>query len=471
MKPRKDIPPTGTILSLALRALCFALLGAASVQADEAPQQLARELLKQMIETDTTGEHGDTTPLCEALANQFRAAGFPAKDVVVAGPQARHRNLVVRFRGRGEGRPILVISHLDVVEARPEDWTVPPFKLTEKSGYFYGRGTQDIKGEAAAQAAAFLQLKRQGFAPRGDLILALTTGEEGAVFYNGIDWLLKHRRDLIDADYCLNGDGGGPESDKGRPTFRAFQASEKAYYNFELLVTDPGGHSSLPHPGTAIQVLAQGLARLEPWQPEAHLTETTRAFFHSMAAIQGGPTGALMTKVAEGDPKAIAELSGDPEWNARLRTTLVTTLIQGGHATNALPQRASAIVNCRLLPSDDILEIQRQLAAALAHPRIQVKLLNPPRPNAASPLRDDVLSAVERTTREIWPGCPVVPTMETGATDGASLRRAGIPTYGISGIPVDHDDIRAHGQDERIRVKDFEAGVRAFWLLIQELAK
>jgi acetylornithine deacetylase/succinyl-diaminopimelate desuccinylase-like protein len=458
-------------MSSALWTLCFAFLTAFALRADEVPQELALTLLKEMVETDTTGEHGDTTPLCGALAKRFRAAGFPAEDVVVVGPEVRHRNLIVRLRGRGEGRPILVISHLDVVEARPEDWTVPPFKLTEKEGYLYGRGTQDIKEEAAAEAATFLQFKQEGFVPRRDLILALTTGEEGAVFYNGIEWLLKNQRDLIDAEYCLNGDGGGPESDKGRPTFRALQTSEKAYFNFELVVTDPGGHSSLPHEGTAIQVLAQGLARLEHWQPEPRLTETTRAYFRRMARIKGGPTGTLMAKAAEGDPQAIAELSKDPAWNAQLRTTLVTTLIDGGHATNALPQRASAIVNCRLLPTDDIHEIQRQLTATLAEPRIQVRLVNQPRPNAASPLRDDVLGAVERTTREVWPDCPVVPTMETGATDGAMLRRAGIPTYGISGIPVDHNDIRAHGQDERIRVKDFEAGVKAFGLLVRELAK
>lgn len=437
----------------------------------QAPQALARDLLKEMVETDTTGEHGDTTPLAEALAERFRKAGFAAEDVQVLGPEQRHRNLVVRWRGAGQKRPILVISHLDVVEARPADWTVPPFKLTEKDGWLYGRGTQDIKGEAAAEATTFLQLKQEGFMPKRDLILALTTGEEGAVFYNGIDWLLRHHRDLIDAGYCLNGDGGGPESDAGRPIFRALQTSEKTYYNFELTVTDRGGHSSLPHPGTAIQGLARGLARLDGWQPAAHLNETTRAFFRRMAAIEGGETGALMAKAAQDADEAIAALSKDPEWNARLRTTLVTTLIQGGHATNALPQRATAIVNCRLLPGDDILDIQRQLTNVLAEPRIQVRLVGRPRPNLASPLRDDVLAAVEESTSAVWPGCPVVPVMETGATDGAQLRRAGIPTYGIGGIPVDRDDVRAHGQDERIRVKDFEAGVKAFGLLLRELAK
>lgn len=455
---------------LVLSLLCLLAPAPASAR-QQGPLALARELLKEMIETDTTGEHGDTTPLAEALARRFRAAGFPEQDVHVAGPQARHRNLVVRLRGRGEGRPLLVLAHLDVVEARPQDWTVPPFHLTEKDGWLYGRGTQDIKGEAAAEAATFLQLKQEGFVPRRDLILALTTGEEGAVFYNGVDWLLKEHRDWIDAEYCLNGDGGGPESDQGRPVFRAFQTSEKAPYNFELTVADPGGHSSLPHPNTAIQLLAQGLARLDAWEPEPRLDETTRAFFRRLSAIQGGETGAVMAKAAGGDAAAMAALSKDPEWNAQLHTTLVTTIIQGGHATNALPQRATAIVNCRLLPADDILEIQRQLTKVLAEPRIQVRLLREPHANPASPLRADLLGSVERTTRAVWPECPVVPTMETGGTDGSRLRRAGIPTYGISGIPVDRDDVRAHGQDERIRVTDFAAGVRACELLIRELAR
>ena len=458
-------------MHLARCASVLAILIRCPAPAQEAPQTLARELLREMVETDTTGEHGDTTPLANALAARFLKAGFPAADVQVLGPQTRHCNLVVRLCGSSRARPILVISHLDVVEAKPEDWTVPPFKLTEKDGWLYGRGTQDIKGEAAAEAAAFLQRKQEGIVPRRDLILALTTGEEGATFYNGMDWLLKNHRELIDAEYCLNGDGGGPESEQGRPVFRAFQASEKAYYNFVLTVTDPGGHSSLPHSGTAIQVLARGVARLDDRQPPACLDDTTRTFFRRMAAIEHGEAAARMAKAAQGDTDAMATLSNDPEWNAKLHTTWVTTLIQGGHATNALPQRATAIVNCRMLPCDDILDIQRQLTNTLAEPRIEVQLLGRPRLSPASPLREDVLAAVGRSTEAVWPGCPVVPTMENGATDGTYLRRAGIPTYGIGGIPVDRDDVRAHGKDERIRVKDFESGVKTFALLLRDLAR
>src|SRR3974377_1409352 len=214
----------------------LAVLVGSPARAQEAPQGLARELLREMIESDTTGEHGDTTPLANALAARFRQAGYPGEDVQVLGPETRHRNLVVRLRGSGPARPILVFSHRDVVEAKPEDWSLPPFKLTEKDGWLYGRGTQDIKGEAPAEAAAFLQPQQERIVPKRDLILALTTGEEGATFYNGIDWLLENHRALIDAEYCLNGDGGGPESDQGHPVFRAFQTSEKAYYNFSLTV-------------------------------------------------------------------------------------------------------------------------------------------------------------------------------------------------------------------------------------------
>ena len=217
-------------------------------------------------------------------------------------------------------------------------------------------------------------------------------------------------------------------------------------------------------------MLARGVARLDDQQPAARLDDTTRTFFRRMAAIEHGEAAALMAKAAQGDTNAMATLSKDPEWNAKLHTTWVTTLIQGGHATNALPQRATAIVNCRMLPCDDILDIQRQLTNTLAEPRIEVRLLGRPRPSPASPLREDVLAAVERSTEAVWPGCPVVPTMENGATDGTYLRRAGIPTYGIGGIPVDRDDVRAHGKDERIRVKDFEAGVKTFALLLRDLA-
>jgi acetylornithine deacetylase/succinyl-diaminopimelate desuccinylase-like protein len=444
---------------------------AAHAQSPAAP--LARTLLKEMVDADTTGEHGDTTPLVESLAKRFREAGVPEADIALVGPEARHKNLVVRLRGRTKEKPLLVLSHLDVVEAKAEDWTVPPFRLTEKEGWYYGRGTQDIKGEAAVEAAVFLQMAQRGFKPRRDLILALTTGEEGGTFYNGIEWLLAHRRDLIDAEFALNGDGGGLTSRKGVPRFRTLQTAEKGFYMIELSVSDPGGHSSLPRPGNPIHVLGAALGRLEGFQLPLHLDEARSTFFARMADIEGGEEGAAMRALAANpqDASAAALLSANPNWNALLRSTAIATRITGGHADNALPQTAKAEVNLRLLPGEDPVEMVRLLEARLADPRVKATLQDPPKPNPASPLRPDLLAALERTTAKLWPGLPVLPAMDTGGSDGAFLRQAGIPTYGISAIPIDEDEVRAHGQDERIRIADFDKGVEAFDLLLRELSR
>lgn len=466
-----------------LRSAAFALLPLAallapraaqaqSVPQGQAPLTLARQLLKEMVDADTTGEHGDTTPLVEALAKRFREAGVPAADIAVVGPEARHRNLVVRLRGRSQAKPLLVISHLDVVEAKREDWTREPFRLTEADGYFYGRGTQDVKGEAAVQAAVFLQLARSGFKPSRDLILALTTGEEGGTFYTGIEWLLANRRDLIDAEFCLNGDGGSVTSRKGVARFRTLQTAEKGFHMLELEVTDPGGHSSLPRPGNPIHVLGAALGRLEGFQLPLRVDESHRTFWARMGQLEGGPMGAAMRALADhpGDAAAAAVLAQDPTWNANLRSTVKATRLAGGHADNALPQRAWASLNLRLLPGDDVQTLVELIRQRLADPRVKLKLVTAPKPNPASPLRADLLAALERTTAAQWPGLPVIPCMDTGGSDGAFLRQAGIPTYGISAIPLDEDDVRAHGQDERIRAVDFDKGVEAFDRLIRALA-
>jgi len=437
------------------------------------PPALAREILADLVDTDTTAEHGDTTPAVEALARRFRAAGFPAADVQVLGPTGVHKNLVVRFRGEGKARPILFLDHLDVVEALRSDWTRDPFKLTEADGWLHGRGTQDIKGEAALQVATFLNLKRTGFIPKRDLILALTTGEEGGTPYNGVAWLLKAHRDLVDAEFCLNGDGGGPVAKAGVPRFRALQASEKASRMMELTVTDAGGHSSLPTRNNPVHILAAGLARLDASPFPVHLDEARRTFFERMAAVQGGETGRDMAVVAkEGrDGPASDRLSADPYWNAQLRTTAVATLIQGGHAPNALPQTAKATVNCRVLPGETLDSVKAHILKALADPRIQAEWRGHEEAAPASPLRADLVAALERSTQAVWPGCPVIPTLETGGTDGTALRLAGIPTYGVGCIPVDQDDVRAHGRDERIRIRNFEEGLRAFEGLVRALAE
>ncbi len=455
-----------------MRLLALLLLTALLPLGAQQPT-LARQLLKEMVDADTTGEHGDTTPLVESLAKRFRAAGVPAADVAVVGPEARHRNLVVRLRGTSRQKPLLVISHLDVVEAKRADWTREPFKLTEAEGYYYGRGTQDVKCEAAVQAATFLRLAQEGFKPSRDLILALTTGEEGGTFYNGIEWLLANRRDLIEAEYCLNGDGGSVTSRKGVARFRTLQTAEKGFYMLELEVTDPGGHSSLPRPGNPIHVLGAALGRLEGFQLPLRVDESHRTFWARMGDLEGGPLGAAMKALAANpaDTAAADVLAQDPTWNANLRTTVKATRLSGGHADNALPQRAWASLNIRLLPGDDITAIVDLVRQRLADPRVKLKLVTAPRPNPASPLRADLLAALERTTRELWPGIPVVPCMDTGGSDGAFLRQANIPTYGISAVALDEDDVRAHGQDERIRIADFDKGAVAFDGLLRTLAK
>ncbi len=462
----------------ARRLLLAALVGAGlRAQAPEPPLPaahlgLAREILAELVSTDTTGEHGDTTPAAEALARRLREAGFPAEDVRVLGPGPKHRNLVVRYRGRGKARPILLLDHLDVVEALRQDWTKEPFRLTEEEGWLYGRGTLDIKGEAAIQVATFIRLRREGYLPSRDLILALTAGEEGATGYDGVEWLLQQHRDLIDAEFCLNGDGGGVYAKGGRVQFRALQPSEKGFYTFELEVKDKGGHSSLPTATNPIHILAGGLDRLARQPFPLSLNEVNRAFFARMAAVEGGEVGRDMAALASReDAGAAARLCRDTYFNAQLRTTVVATQVSGGHAANALPQSARATLNCRLMPGEDVLAVQARVEALLADPRIHVRLLETPAPNPASPLRKDLLEALERTTARVWPGTPVIPTMDTGGSDATYLRPAGIPTYGISGIPLDKEDDRSHGQDERIAVKSFHEGLLAFELLIRELTR
>ncbi|MBI3131256.1 MAG: M20/M25/M40 family metallo-hydrolase [Acidobacteria bacterium] len=452
-----------------LRAAFLALSLPLVLCGQDAPT--ARALLKEMVDADTTGEHGDTTPLVESLARRFREAGVPAGDIAIVGPEARHRNLIVRLRGRSKAKPILVLAHLDVVEAKREDWTRDPFKLTEDGGYYYGRGTQDVKGEASVQAAAFLRMVREGFKPSRDLILALTAGEEGGTFYNGVEWLLANRRELIDAEYCLNGDGGGVIARKGVPRYRTLQTAEKGFYMLELEVTDPGGHSSMPRPGNPIHVLGAALGRLEGFDLPLRVDESHRTFWARMGELEGGELGAAMKALAAnpGDAAAAAKVAQDPVANANLRTTVKATLVKGGHAENALPQSAKASLNIRLLPGDDVQEIIELVRRRLADSRIKLTLTSPPRPNPASPLRPDLVAALERATSQQWPGLPVIPCMDTGGSDGAFLRQAGIPTYGISGIPQDEDDVRAHGRDERIRITDFDKGVEAFDRLIREV--
>jgi acetylornithine deacetylase/succinyl-diaminopimelate desuccinylase-like protein len=446
--------------------------GAASAQAPSPHDQLARDIYKQLIEINTTDSVGNTTEAADAMAARLKAAGFPDADVQVLGPNPRKGNLVARLRGSGDGKPVLLLAHLDVVEARKSDWSpdLDPFAFVERDGYFYGRGTSDDKAMAAIWVTNLIRMKQEGFQPRRDIILALTADEEGGTS-NGVDWLLRNHRDLIDADFCLN-EGGGGEIIDGRYVLNEVQASEKVYQSFQLEVTNPGGHSSLPTKDNAIYHLAQGLTRLAAYEFPVQLNPVTRTFFERTAAIEQGPLAADMKAVTRTppDPAAVERLSESPYYHALLRTTCVATRLDAGHADNALPQLARALVNCRMLPGSDPQEIEQTLVQVLADDQISVTPVGKAQPSPPSPLRPDVMEPIERITREMW-DVPTVPTMVTGATDGLYLRNAGIPTYGVSGLFEDINDIRAHGRDERMGVRAFYEGREFLYRLVRELTK
>jgi len=444
----------------------LAVLAGDSVVAQRAPADLAplgHAILEELIETNTTLSSGSTTLAAERMAARLIAAGFPRGDVMVVGGADQRKNLVARLRGRaGGGRPVLFFAHLDVVEARRDDWSMDPFALTERDGYFYGRGTLDVKGGAATLVTAFCSLRQRGVVPDRDLILALTADEEGGP-NNGVQWLLANDRDLIAADYAINVDAGGPEIRGGRVSALTVQAAEKVFASFTLTVHNRGGHSSLPGPENAIYRLAAGLQRLATLVLPTHTSEITRAYFAAQATLASGADAADMRAVSvlPTDEAAARRLSASsPFYNAMLRTTCVPTLLDGGHAENALPQTARATINCRVLPEEQPADVMQTLVRAIADPQIEVAPVAAPTPSPPSPLRADLRSALERIARDMWGrDLPLVPVMETGATDGLYLRNAGMPVYGVTGIAYDPEDNRSHGKDERILVRAFDEGL------------
>ncbi|MBH16503.1 MAG: peptidase M20 [Gemmatimonadetes bacterium] len=435
----------------------------------EPHQQLARDILQEIIEINTVDSAG-TTEAARALERRLLAAGFSDEDVHVIGPTEKKMNLVARLRGRDTGRPaILLLAHLDVVEALRTDWNMDPWTLIEQDNHFYGRGVTDDKDEAAIYTANLIRYKQEGFVPDRDIIVALTADEEGGE-YNGVQWLLENHRELIDAEYALN-EGGGGEIKDGEHRLNAVQASEKVYQNFNLKALNPGGHSSLPRDDNAIYDLANALVRISEYRFSVMLNEVTEAYFQGTADVEGGSV-AMNIATMLADPSnelAIARIQSEPGWNARLRTTCVATRLNGGHANNALPQTAEAIVNCRMLPThdpEDVLSSLRRVAGS----QVEVTPMGQANPSPPSPLRTSVLEPIQKITEEMWPGVPIVPIMATGATDGLYLRRAGIPTYGVSGIFTDVDDNRAHGQDERILIKSFFEGQEFLFQLVKALS-
>src|ERR1700687_636590 len=455
-------------------ALVSILPAMSSVAAAEglSPQQpLAFDIYKELVEINTVTATGDTARAAEAMAARLRAAGFAEADVHAFSPAPRKGNLVARLHGAGARKPILLMAHLDVVEARPEDWSVDPFKLLEKDGYFYGRGSGDDKFMAATFGANMSRYKQEGYKPHRDIILVLETDEEiGDRNAVGIQWMIKNHHDLIDAEFALN-EGGRVGLKNGKPLRSELQTSEKVFVNYSFEVKNSGGHSSLPTKDNAIYHLAEGLARLSKYDFPVVLNETTRAWLERAAPLEDPQIGAAMNSVASGrpDPAPLARLSAMPAYNAQLRTTCVATMLEAGHAFNALPQRAQATVNCRVLPGEPVEEVQKTLVRVVDDNQISVTptLIDPS--SKPSPLNPEIVQAVERVTAEFWPGIPVIPTMSAGATDGLFLRNAGIPTYGTSGLAGDIDDVRSHGKDERVLVKSFNDGQEYLYRLVKAL--
>ena len=436
----------------------------------ESERQLARAIYKEMVEIKSGYTTGATTPVAEAVAKRLKAAGFPAADIFVGGASPKKANLVVRYRGTGRRRPILLLAHTDVVEAKREDWSMDPFTLTEKDGYFYGRGTGDDKAQAAVWIANLIRYKREGFKPDRDIIVALTADEEGGGPYNGVEWLLKNKRQLIDAEFALN-EGGWGESMNGTPLSNDVQVSEKYVINYRLEVRNKGGHSSLPVADNAIYHLAGALYRLSSFGFPLKTNDVTREYFRAMSGIEKGAVGTDLAAVAKGDAAAMTRVAAaSTAWNATLRTTCVATQLEGGHAINALPQLAAANVNCRVLPEDSVGYVTGTLKRVLGDTAVILTVIGTPRSGPPSPMRDDLMSATKAATSALWPSVTVVPMMVMGATDGMYLRAAGIPTYGVQGFFYDRDDIRFHGRDERLKVQSFYQGQTFLYELVKRLS-
>ena len=438
---------------------------------------LAREIFKQLIEINTTDTpKGNVTTGAAAMQKRFLDAGFPPQDVHLLGPDPRKQNLVVRLRAASPTtqKPVLFLGHMDVVEALPADWHTDPFQFVEKDGYYYGRGTQDMKNSDAALVATFLRLHKEGYHPRRDLILALTADEEGGKF-NGADWLVRQHRELVDAAFVINPDSGGIELDHGRAVVADVEATEKVYSDFQITALNAGGHSSRPRPDNAIYELTAALNKLAAYTFPFELNEVTRTYFTNLAGQESGQTAADMRAILATPPDlaAAARLAAEPSFNANFRTTCVATRLSAGHANNALAQTAQANVNCRIFPGHSPEEIRQQLIALFADPKLTVKYVSdsyvvsdtaPDRKAMVPPAPiPEVFGPLTRITQALWPGVPVTPVMENGASDSIYFALQGIPCYGYSAIALERDDDRAHGQDERLPVDSYWKSLDFFY--------
>ncbi|HEY7771070.1 M20/M25/M40 family metallo-hydrolase [Longimicrobium sp.] len=432
-------------------------------------RQLARDIFSELIAIDTTEASGDVTAAGQVVARRLLAAGLPEDDVTQVGPHPRKMNLVARLRGSGARGPLLLLAHLDVVDADPAEWDTDPFELVEQDGFFYGRGTSDQKAMASIWAANLVRLLNERVVSDRDIILALTADEEGGP-QNGAKWLTENRRDLVDAEMGIN-EGGIGRIKNGRRVSHNLQASEKVYVDFELCARGASGHSSLPTPDNSIYHLAAALGRIAGFTFPVQLGEVARAFFERMSRIETGQVADDMRALLDtGDEAAAARLSEVPQYNGMMRTTCAATRLDAGQSNNTIPQSARAILNCRLLPGTDPDEVARQLAEVIADERLVLTQVKAGKASPPSPLTPEVLGAVERITEEMWPGVPVVPVMGIGATDSLYFRAAGIPMYGVSGIFFDVDDVRVHAPNERLSVSSYFEGQEFLYRLVRALS-
>ena len=440
--------------------LCVALLSSSATAASAQQSRtltkwdtLAHDIFKELVEINTEESIGSTAD----------------SDVMVLENAPKKGNLVARLRAKNpQKKPIMLLSHIDVVEAKPEDWTLPPFTFTEKDSSFFGRGTSDNKDDAAIGVALLIRLKAENFPLNRDIIVAATTDEEGGGA-NGVSWLIANHPELIQAEYALN-EGGSGRVKEGKKLSHDIQLAEKKVANFRLETTNPGGHSSRPVKDNAITHLADALVKVGAFDFPVHLNDITRAYFEKSAAIVEPDMGAAMRALVKNpkDEKAAAKISEDPSYNSQLRTTCVATMLEGGHASNALPQRARATVNCRILPDEDAGAVKATLERVINDPKVVVTG-GTARTNAIIPMKPELQAQIERVTAELWPGLPVIPTMSTGATDGSRLRNAGIPTYGVAG--QFYGESNAHGMNERIPQQGFYDSVEFFYRIVTNLSR
>lgn len=428
------------------------------------PDQLAfRDLFRELIETNTSHSVGSCTLAADRMAAHLRAAGYPDSDLhsFAVAEHPKDGGLVAVLPGTDHAaKAILLLAHLDVVEARREDWTRDPFTLVEEGGYFYGRGTFDDKSMAAVWVDTLIRLRMEGYKPKRTIKMALTCGEEGGSAFNGAEYLAKHQRQLIDAAFALNEFAYGVLDAQGHRVVMEIEAGEKTYQDYKLEVVNPGGHSSRPVKNNAIYRLAAGLTRLADYDFPVQLNDASRTYFSRMSRIVGGETGAAMKSLVDSaDPKAAATLSLDPRFNSMLRTTCVATLMDAGHATNALPQRARANINCRIFPGVAVEDVRQTLVRVVADPQISVTAVDPSDLVVqAPPLTPAIMKPIEQVTHRLYPGIEVVPVLQAAGTDANYLAASGIPTYGISGMFVDPDLSNIHGLNERIRVQSLYDG-------------